>query len=74
MPAGAASTSKVSWKKPASDRRHDIKMPKFQRTLEAGKAMHPDALLAWEMNGKPLTADDAFPLRVIAPGWPMTPR
>jgi sulfite oxidase len=46
-----------------------VKMPKFQRTLEAGKAMHPDTLLAWEMNGKPLTADHGFPLRVIAPGW-----
>lgn len=45
------------------------KMPKFQRTLEIGKAMHPDTLLAWEMNGKPLTADHGFPVRVIAPGW-----
>jgi sulfite oxidase len=46
-----------------------VKMPKFQRTLEVGKAMHPDTLLAWEMNGKVLTADHGFPLRVIAPGW-----
>jgi sulfite oxidase len=46
-----------------------VKMPKFQRTLEVGKAMHPDTLLAWDMNGKPLTADHGFPLRVIAPGW-----
>jgi sulfite oxidase len=45
------------------------KMPKFQRTLEVTKAMHPDTLLAWEMNGKPLTADHGYPLRVIAPGW-----
>jgi DMSO/TMAO reductase YedYZ molybdopterin-dependent catalytic subunit len=44
-------------------------MPKFQRTLEVGKAMHPDTLLAWEMNGTPLTAEHGFPLRVIAPGW-----
>jgi molybdopterin-dependent oxidoreductase-like protein protein/molybdenum-dependent oxidoreductase-like protein len=46
-----------------------VKMPKFQRTIEVAKAMHPDTLLAWEMNGKPLTADHGFPLRVIAPGW-----
>jgi len=46
-----------------------IKMPKFQRTIEVHKAMHPDTLLAWEMNGKPLTADHGFPLRVIVPGW-----
>ncbi len=45
------------------------KMPKFQRTLELAKAMHPDTLLAWEMNGSPLTTEHGFPLRVIAPGW-----
>ena len=44
-------------------------MPKFQRTVEIAKAMHPDTLLAWEMNGKPLTPEHGFPLRVIAPGW-----
>jgi DMSO/TMAO reductase YedYZ molybdopterin-dependent catalytic subunit len=44
-------------------------MPKFQRTLEVAKAMHPDTLLAWEMNGQPLTAEHGFPLRLIAPGW-----
>ena len=46
-----------------------VKMPKFQRTIEVAKAMHPDTLLAWNMNGKPLTADHGFPVRVIAPGW-----
>jgi sulfite oxidase len=45
------------------------KMPKFQRTLEVAKALHPDTLLAWEMNGMALTANHGFPLRVIAPGW-----
>jgi DMSO/TMAO reductase YedYZ molybdopterin-dependent catalytic subunit len=44
-------------------------MPKFQRTLEVKKALDPDTMLAWNMNGKPLTADHGFPLRVIAPGW-----
>ncbi len=46
-----------------------VKMPKFQRTIDVAKAMHPDTLVAWEMNGEPLTADHGFPLRVIAPGW-----
>ena len=45
------------------------KMPDFQRSLPLEKAMHPDTLLAWEMNGKPLTAEHGFPLRVVAPGW-----
>jgi len=44
-------------------------MPDFQRTLAVRKATHPDTLLAWEMNGQPLTAEHGFPLRVIAPGW-----
>jgi DMSO/TMAO reductase YedYZ molybdopterin-dependent catalytic subunit len=44
-------------------------MPKFQRTLEVKKALDPDTMLAWAMNGQPLTADHGFPLRVIAPGW-----
>ncbi|HXJ41152.1 MAG TPA: sulfite oxidase, partial [Bryobacteraceae bacterium] len=45
------------------------KMPDFQRSLPLAKAMDPDTLLAWEMNGKPLTAAHGFPLRVIASGW-----
>jgi sulfite oxidase len=44
-------------------------MPDFQRTLAVRKALDPDTLLAWEMNGAPLTAEHGFPLRVIAPGW-----
>jgi sulfite oxidase len=45
------------------------KMPDFQRTLPVAKGLHADTLLAWQMNGKPLTAEHGFPLRVIAPGW-----
>ncbi len=45
------------------------KMPDFQRTVEVKKALDPDTLLAWEMNGQPLTPEHGFPLRVIAPGW-----
>ena len=44
-------------------------MPDFQRTLPINKGLHEDTLLAFEMNGKPLTAQHGFPLRVIAPGW-----
>lgn len=45
------------------------KMPDFQRTITVEKAMDPDTLLAYEMNGQPLTQEHGFPLRVIAPGW-----
>jgi len=45
------------------------KMPDFQRTIPVAKALDPDTMLAYEMNGEPLTAAHGFPLRLIAPGW-----
>jgi DMSO/TMAO reductase YedYZ molybdopterin-dependent catalytic subunit len=45
------------------------KMPDFQRTIPTAKALHPDTLLAYEMNGQSLPVQHGFPLRVIAPGW-----
>ena len=45
------------------------KMPDFQRTITAAKALHPDTMLAYEMNGQTLPVEHGFPLRVIAPGW-----
>jgi sulfite oxidase len=44
-------------------------MPDFIRQLPMEKAMHPDTLLAYDMNGQPLAPLHGFPLRVIAPGW-----
>jgi DMSO/TMAO reductase YedYZ molybdopterin-dependent catalytic subunit len=44
-------------------------MPKFQRTLPVQKALDPDTLLVYEMNGAPLAAEHGFPLRLMAPGW-----
>src|SRR6202167_1560804 len=37
------------------------RMPDFQRTLAVEKGLHEDTLLAWEMNGRPLTAQHGFP-------------
>jgi sulfite oxidase len=45
------------------------KMPDFQRTIPVKKALHPDTLLAYEMNGQALPIEHGFPLRVIVPGW-----
>jgi DMSO/TMAO reductase YedYZ molybdopterin-dependent catalytic subunit len=45
------------------------KMPAFQRTITVAKALDPDTLLAYEMNGEPLTREHGFPLRLITPGW-----
>ena len=44
-------------------------MPGFIRQLPVAKAMHPDTILAFEMNGVPIPAVHGFPLRAIVPGW-----
>ena len=33
------------------------------------KALHPDTLLAFRMNGEPLTRSHGAPVRLIVPGW-----
>jgi len=40
----------------------------FARSLPLQKAMD-DVLLAFEMNGEPLTPAHGFPLRAVVPGW-----
>jgi sulfite oxidase len=44
-------------------------MPAFVRQVPMTKAMHPDTLLAYDMNGQPIPAVHGFPLRAIIPGW-----
>jgi DMSO/TMAO reductase YedYZ molybdopterin-dependent catalytic subunit len=44
-------------------------MPDFARSIPLAKALHPDTLLAYEMNGETLPIEHGFPLRVIVPGW-----
>jgi len=39
----------------------------FARTLKLAEMK--DAILAWEMNGKPLPASHGAPLRLVVPGW-----
>ncbi len=40
----------------------------FARSVPIGKAMD-DVMLAYEMNGQPLTPSHGFPLRAVVPGW-----
>lgn len=42
---------------------------RFERSLTLDEVQQSQALLAYAMNGAPLTADHGFPLRVIVPGW-----
>jgi DMSO/TMAO reductase YedYZ molybdopterin-dependent catalytic subunit len=42
---------------------------RFERSLPLNKALHPDVLLAWEMNGQPLPPRHGYPLRLVVPGW-----
>jgi sulfite oxidase len=41
----------------------------YAMSVPVVKAEHPDTLLAFEMNGEPLTPPHGFPVRVIVPGW-----
>jgi DMSO/TMAO reductase YedYZ molybdopterin-dependent catalytic subunit len=45
------------------------KMPEFRRSIPVKKALSPDTLLAYEMNGEPMPVSHGFPLRLIVPGW-----
>ncbi|GAA4929632.1 sulfite dehydrogenase (cytochrome) subunit SorA apoprotein [Actinomycetospora succinea] len=38
-------------------------------SITTGKATSPEVLLAWVMNGEPLTVAHGAPVRVVVPGW-----
>lgn len=44
-------------------------MPAFVRQVPMAKAMHPDTIIAYAMNGEPIPVVHGFPLRAIVPGW-----
>jgi sulfite oxidase len=44
-------------------------MPAFVRQVPMAKAMHPDTLIAYAMNGEPIPLVHGAPLRAIIPGW-----
>ncbi|MDP1572168.1 MAG: molybdopterin-dependent oxidoreductase [Vicinamibacterales bacterium] len=39
------------------------------RSVYLQDALHPDAMLAFALNGQPLPHEQGFPLRLILPGW-----
>jgi len=44
-------------------------VPDFVRSIPIEKAMHPDTILAYRMNGDDIPIHHGFPLRLIVPGW-----
>jgi sulfite oxidase len=52
-----------------ADRPAVATVPLFVRSIPLEKALHPDTMLAYEMNGRPLPLLHGAPLRVMTPGW-----
>jgi DMSO/TMAO reductase YedYZ molybdopterin-dependent catalytic subunit len=48
------------------------KTPDFVKSLPLWKALDPDTIIAYEMNGEPLPHFNGFPARLITPGWTAT--
>uniref|UniRef100_A0A914LN29 sulfite oxidase n=1 Tax=Meloidogyne incognita TaxID=6306 RepID=A0A914LN29_MELIC len=46
----------------------DMTGNKYGASIPFDKAMSPEVLIAYEMNGEPLPRDHGYPLRIIAPG------
>ena len=41
----------------------------FAKSIPIDKAIHPDTLLVYEMNGAPLTSEHGGPVRAVVAGW-----
>lgn len=52
-----------------ADRPQAPTVPQFVRGLPLAKCLHPDTLVALEMNGAPLTPLHGAPARLVVPGW-----
>lgn len=46
-----------------------VKADRYRKDLPIAKAMSDEVLLAYEINGKPLSKERGGPVRLIVPGW-----
>ncbi len=47
----------------------NVTSERYVKDLPLARALEPDVLVAWAMNGEPLTAEHGFPARVFVPGF-----
>src|SRR5262249_46860506 len=47
----------------------NVRSDRYIKDLPLARALEPDVLVAWAMNGEPLTVEHGFPARVFVPGF-----
>jgi DMSO/TMAO reductase YedYZ molybdopterin-dependent catalytic subunit len=47
----------------------NVHSDRYVKDLPLTRALEPDVLVAWAMNGEPLSAEHGFPARVFVPGY-----